>query len=954
MKKSQGFFSSLILLSFILLYDVSGVTKDLNILEPDPSSGRISKVWDGIVVLRFRNNVHDAGLAKTILKANSVDDLQQLLTKNQSYTYNTELKNSASILVNAHIQNIIKAEQPVLNTYYLKYNTGEPPEKYCRSLLALHPQIEIAEPVAVDQMLGSYIPNDPKVSQQNVLKQIQAFQTWSFNKGDTNVIIGISDNGVFQSHEDLRDNIAPNWQEIPNNGIDDDNDGIPDDITGANLAYIEDSRNPNDTYNSSESHGTSVASIAGAKTDNARGMAGIAFNCRIFPIKIAPYGTTNLLYSYNSIVYAALRGCKVLNCSWGSVKRYSDIDQSIIDFAISRGVSIVAASGNEHNALDVLYPAGYRGVLGVGEVNVLDEVTSGTSLGSATRLMAQGEDNVGATNTNGYEVLSGGGTSFAAPVVSGVVALVRSKFPELDPVQANEFVRQCSDELNVGNDPKMNFFVPGRVNMLKAIQTDSITVPSIRPIELVTKTMNDVPANRFGMGDTFKLSFKAKNYLAAAKDVKFVMSMFSPSGDFVEILDSITNVAYIDKNSDFIIGDFIIKATGLSLNPVFFRVDIYGQNEYHDFFIKEYVPSSDVTTFYNDVLKFSVGDRGTFGYGHPVMNSQGVGFVFNNGYSQLYKGCIIATESNSKAVSGLFGLNSADICDFDALKTFTGKDNNIGIFDDSKAYYTQQIGIKIELEYQLPARNIPITRVNFKLTNVSGKTLNDVSVGYYLDWDIGFDSDSNKVRLFPEAIPEFFKAVAVAAEVEESTYPGFKAFGALAFSPVDTNEAQAAGMTYATTSDFTIEKQLSAFNKGSSVQFDSHADCNMAVGMKFKGPLHPNQVRDFTMLIGADDTPEKLADGMKKILLGNSVEESYNAHNNQINIYPNPTSGKFSLNLLGNPYPVQVHIYNYLGIEVMSGELESSGFDLTSEPAGIYLIKVSGQNTTIYSKLIKY
>src|SRR5690606_13186136 len=134
--------------------------------------------------------------------------------------------------------------------------------------------------------------------------------------------------------------IWTNPGEIANNGIDDDNNGYIDDYNGYNLAAEDDSRPWGDTYNT-QPHGVSVAGILGATVNNGIGIAGIANKCKIFPLKIAPFGSQSLWYGYESIIYAATNGFKVINCSWG-IDVYSDINQSVIDFAVSRDLAVVA------------------------------------------------------------------------------------------------------------------------------------------------------------------------------------------------------------------------------------------------------------------------------------------------------------------------------------------------------------------------------------------------------------------------------------------------------------------------------------------------------------------------------------------------------------------------------------------------------------------------------------
>ena len=94
-------------------------------------------------------------------------------------------------------------------------------------------------------------PNDPQIDQQDLLRTLNMYEAWDIEEGDRNVIIGISDSGVLQEHEDLTDNIFVNEGEIPNNGIDDDGNGHIDDHRGTNFAYLDDGTDPGNTNNES-------------------------------------------------------------------------------------------------------------------------------------------------------------------------------------------------------------------------------------------------------------------------------------------------------------------------------------------------------------------------------------------------------------------------------------------------------------------------------------------------------------------------------------------------------------------------------------------------------------------------------------------------------------------------------------------------------------------------------
>ncbi|MCF8413275.1 MAG: S8 family serine peptidase, partial [Melioribacteraceae bacterium] len=206
---------------------------------------------------------------------------------------------------------------------------------YVSSKLSALPEIDYAEPWFLYEL--AYETNDPFKGNQYALNLIKASAAWDVTTGDTNVVIGIVDTGVDWDHPDLSANIWRNRGEIPNNGIDDDNNGFVDDVRGwdfGGLTGTPDNNPIEDDINSQ--HGTHVAGIAGAVTNNSIGISSISFKTKIMPVKTAQEnirsseGQILIAYGYQGIEYAANNGAKVINCSWGGFG-YSATAKSYID-----------------------------------------------------------------------------------------------------------------------------------------------------------------------------------------------------------------------------------------------------------------------------------------------------------------------------------------------------------------------------------------------------------------------------------------------------------------------------------------------------------------------------------------------------------------------------------------------------------------------------------------------
>ena len=665
-------FSVIFLFVFNISY-VNSKTKD-NQYKNYP---RLDMVIPNLAVIRFKQENSKPGKIDKVLKNNCAYIIEPILNLKETISYRMLNGNFNTTMSNQQIQEITKAEEPLLRSYFIRFDENIPPEKFCYDLLKNNPEIEIAEPYYKNQLL--FTPNDYYVSAQNLLEVINAYKAWDEFQGDSSVVIAISDNGVFREHNDLVNSVAPNWGEIPENDIDDDGNGYIDDFLGYNFSYIEDNVGADNTYHSDD-HGTGVAGIACATTNNSIGIAGVGFSCRLFPIKTAKKKETDITYGYQSIKYAAIRGCKVINCSWGLDKNYSDIDQSIINFALAYDLAIVAAGGNGYNTTTPWYPANYHGVLGVGEVNLSDIVTGSTSMGSHIRVMAPGEGNWTLNNYNNYAPISGG-TSYSAPVVSGFVGFIRSKYPYLNAMQSLEFARQCVDDIKDLNSYWRNV-IPGRINMVKALEIDPFSIPSIRPIKATFKNSEGNFIERFIVNDTVTMSITVHNYLGNSGQLRFSLSNASTPEDLVIITDSLVIIDNIGQDSDAEIATFKFVITQKHKMRMFFRVDIKGENNYSDFFLLPFIPTSEVTTFENEVIKFSVTDRGKIGYGGIDGNMEGVGFVYKDYGNQLYEAGLMATENNQRVVSTCYG-SGPENNDFDVIKPFFYPEIKKGIAIDS-------------------------------------------------------------------------------------------------------------------------------------------------------------------------------------------------------------------------------------------------------------------------------
>jgi subtilisin family serine protease len=313
--------------------------------------------------------------------------------------------------------------------------------------------VESVEPVPICNTKEYTQPDDSKFSEQwglyNQLYSgidINVLPAWEITTGDPRVVIAIIDNSFDYVHEDLKDNIWTNSGEIPENGIDDDDNGYIDDIMGWNFR-----NNVWDVQNDhkGDQHGTHVGGIVAARSNNAKGVAGIAggwgdstgVSLMVFRTGYSDQdgsGIEYIAYGFEAMIYAADMGAAIAQCSWGGTGSSTPAVEAINYFTLWGGGTalwgglVIAAAGNSNTDFKH-YPAAYPYVLGVGSIDATGSKSYFSNYGSYVDICAPGSDIMSTLPYSTYGSLSG--TSMACPMVSGVAALVLSAAYDVIPFE---------------------------------------------------------------------------------------------------------------------------------------------------------------------------------------------------------------------------------------------------------------------------------------------------------------------------------------------------------------------------------------------------------------------------------------------------------------------------------------------------------------------------------------
>ena len=328
--------------------------------------------------------------------------------------------------------------------------------------------IEYAEPVEL--LRKSLTPNDPdfNATDQWCLFQINAESAWNLGTGSSSIVVAIVDDAVEITHGDLSSVIWTNSGEIAGNGIDDDGNGYVDDVNGFDVANNDNDPNPDGP---SYDHGTHVAGIAGAATNNGTGVASIGYGVSIMAVK-STNSASVVSHGYDGIVYAVSSGANVINMSWGG-SGSSATAQSIIDFAYSNGVTCVAAAGNDDVSTE-FYPAAYVHVISVASSTFGDAKSGFSNYGSWIDVTAPGSAIWSTVPGNTYDFKQG--TSMASPMVAGLAGLILSLNSGLNPDDVESCIRSTADDIDADNPSYVGLLGDGRINALAAMNCVSATL----------------------------------------------------------------------------------------------------------------------------------------------------------------------------------------------------------------------------------------------------------------------------------------------------------------------------------------------------------------------------------------------------------------------------------------------------------------------------------------------
>lgn len=649
-------------------------------------------------------------------------------------------------------------------TLMVSYTSAQDPLELAAQMAAW-PGVEYAEPHYVYHTTETYLPNDPLIGQEgHDYFEFQNFlRAWNVTQGSSDVVIAIVDSGVYYNHPDLIDklwrNPAPGKAdayfpfEIANDSI-----GWNFWESGNIFAGQPPVQNANPIGNYSV-HGTHVAGTAAASTDNGLGVAGTGFHSVFMPIKAG--GTrdhpNSIAYGFQGILYAAINGAQVINCSFGGYG-FSEFGQDVIDFATARGSLVVAAAGNDSSP-SAFFPAGYNNVLSVGSVGGQGNRYTGavsffSNYGRHLDVFATGFDitstwfdvpNYRITGEWETSYNRSTGTSMAAPVVSGLAALLFDMYPDWSPERVAAQIRSTASSLNEVN-PQNRFRNNLGKGLIDAYAALTRPMPGIRFHSIVFDGADGEKINR---GERGLVRVEGDNVgeptsnLTATLETRF-------SG--IEILQPSNTVGVIETGDSFVLEFEIEIGNDFSLDQVpdfLVRVED-NTSEYTDYSVFEYETLLFETVAVND-LQISISSDGTIGFMDAFAQDGGVGFIPGSHENILFEGGLLVAadlqrspaetptpiiinqirEKNEvqrhfKPTDNVRMYRPGELSDSDGLARFNSERHHTfkDLLITKQTYAFNEPGIEKAFF------------VRYEITNNSMATLNDLHVGLFNDWDL--------------------------------------------------------------------------------------------------------------------------------------------------------------------------------------------------------------------------
>ncbi len=644
------------------------------------------------------------------------------------------------------------------------YADAEPPAEFARRLMRL-PEVEYAEPRYLRRT--SVTPNDQLYGQpgQDFFAYHAFPAAWDVTHGSASVVIAIVDSGVDYNHPDLAAKLWHNTAEVNGfPGEDDDQNGFTDDTKGWDFwqsgTFPDQVVSDNDPLGDYSNHGTHVAGIAAAHTNNNLGVAGTGFDCIYMAVKAggtqADPGTIG--FGAEGILYAAANGAQIINCSWGSAD-YSRAEQDAVDTATQTGALVVCAAGNESTETPH-YPSAYANALAVGALSSNSSVKSSfTNYGYWVDVIAAGTGIKSTVFSGAYATKSG--TSMATPVVSGLAGLLKAKAlaarEDWPPERLAAQIRASSvlvDAQNPGFEHKLG---RGRIDAAAALGT---AMPGFRVVQTGLTNAQGKPAY---LNEDATLAVQVSNVNAAADAAVFTLTALS---DGVTVTTATVNHGAFPAGEQHSVAFPVhVGVDADPLLPLRFLLEYADAPAgYSDFAVIE-ISSLTAATCAVNSIRMTLTSTGALGFVDAFNAQGGIGFIPRAGdptsVTILFEGALMLAADGvildaARETTGL-SQDFTPLSGFAITEPGTVSDaDGFGQFRAPAKTGTPPLDVTLESFAFTDPTLAQCVFLKYTIHNPTAYTLDNLYVGLFNDWDIahpqantsGLDAANNVLYVF--------------------------------------------------------------------------------------------------------------------------------------------------------------------------------------------------------------
>jgi serine protease len=837
-----------------------------------------------------------------------------------------------------------------------------------RTLLLRTGAVEYVEPLYIREPL--YQPNDPRADSvagsQYHLKLTQVYRAWDFTKGDTSIVIGLIDTGMRPTHEDLINQIKYNRAD-PVNGLDDDNDGYVDNWRGWDMA----NGNNDVTYNNDNAlHGSHVAGAMAGQADNGKGVAGMAFKCKFLPIQVFPGNTTGTFAGYEGIVYAADHGCRVINMSWGGAGGYSRFEQDVCTYAaVNKDIVLVAAAGNT-NADLLFYPASYEHVLSVAATDAADGKATFATYSRRVDLTAPG---VGIWTTNGlYQAVGIGpvdgdyyfdsGSSLASPLVSGVAALVRARFPTFTAEQVAAQLRQSADTAIYSLPANAAFrgrLGRGRLNALRAVTR------SLQEARVITSTFAPARPAGYAPGETVQLTATVRNLLQPVAGLTVTLTSLSPYLTVQQGSFAAGNLATLGTSVNTSLPFQLLVAGTVPPNTsAMLRYRLAAAGGYQADQFVSIILNPDFVVLDAGDLVTSLSSRGNLAY-DGFFDQGGLGLSYRTVGPLLSEGGLLLATSPTRVADHL---RAAPGTVRQSFYTETAIRRVLpGPRADQEAYSTfrdslptgaqpRSVGVRVRqraLAWAAPAARRDFIILEYSLRNLTADTLKPLYAGLFADWDMPGDAGRNLARY------DSVRRVGYCYDpTTDRLHAGVQVLGSGPAGIYSFNNNAPAGSPIYLGDGFSPAEKYLALSGGFGRAYRSAGGGDVSQVLSTVVPrLAPGdsvQVA-FAVLAAPTLTQLQAAAQAASTVYQTVLATAPIAKNVDWQLFPNPSHGVVRVQLPGSFGPATVQVFTSQGQLVSQATLAAGGGSLSvvALPPGLYMVRVTGTAGSLWQRLAR-